>query len=244
MIEREAIKFIKSSTPAIERLLVGFSGGKDSIVVADLVKRSRVPFDLVYSFTGLDLPDVVRFIRKHYPHCMIVRPNKTFWHSITTRNPPLVNARWCCTSLKKAPTWRLPHIYRVMGIRKEESGPRSKYDRVNYFQKLNHYHLYPILDWNEADVWDYIEKYKLPYPEVYDEGLGRCGCIVCPYHTVKQNQYYRARYPGYFRLFEKQVRKWFYKRLGQGRTMAYDTPEEFLIDWELHKAVWYKKPKT
>ena len=68
--EEEAIQFIRENVP--HGTYVGFSGGKDSIVTAKLMELSGIDHTLEYSFTGLDAPEVVRFIRKNYPHCKII----------------------------------------------------------------------------------------------------------------------------------------------------------------------------
>lgn len=42
---------------------VGFSGGKDSQVLLDLVKRAGVKYKAHYNVTTIDPPENVRFIR-------------------------------------------------------------------------------------------------------------------------------------------------------------------------------------
>jgi len=56
-----AIERIKSFEPP-EGYYVAFSGGKDSIVVLDLVKRAGVKYDAYYHVTGIDPPELVHFI--------------------------------------------------------------------------------------------------------------------------------------------------------------------------------------
>ena len=235
----EEIKFIQSVYENCgEELFVGFSGGKDSIVLEHLVRRSGVPYKLVYSATGIDPPEIVKFIKEYYPQCEIVKSNKSFFYSITTRNPPLIHARWCCEYLKKLAG---SGKHRLLGIRKEESFRRQKYERINKFERYKYTAYYPILEWTAADVWEYIEEYKLPYPSLYDEGFDRLGCVICPYRREKQHKLYKERWPGMFKVFEAAVKKWYNKRVSQGRTMAYDSAEEFLADWYKCKASWYKK---
>ena len=64
-ITEEAISFIQDSCP--DGIEVGFSGGKDSICTAKIMELSGLRHRLVYAFTGIEPPEVVRFIRKHYP---------------------------------------------------------------------------------------------------------------------------------------------------------------------------------
>jgi len=63
--EEEAITFIQKNEP-LEGYFLGFSGGKDSCVLKDLTKRSGVKFQTYYSVTGIDPPEVVKFIKRNH----------------------------------------------------------------------------------------------------------------------------------------------------------------------------------
>jgi phosphoadenosine phosphosulfate reductase len=243
----EAISFLREHCSDKGPIQLCNSGGKDSIAVAKIVKMSGVPYVMSYSDTGIDPPEVLRFIKKYYPECKIQKPTQPFLLAIPGSNPPLRNARWCCRLLKKLPGDRLGIKHRVEGIRKEESSKRAKYPRVNYNAKRGSTSYYPIFDWTEGDVWDFIKEKELPYLSLYDEGLSRVGCIICIYHSSKGgkgHEFYRKRWPGYFKAFEYQVTKWWWKRKNSGRDMAHDCPEDFIKDWYEGTASWYKKPKS
>lgn len=242
--EQEAIAWLRENLNHKGEIFVGFSGGKDSIVTAKLVELSGIPHKLYHSLTGIDAPEVTRFIRKNYPECKFLMPSRSFWHSITTRNPPANFSRWCCTTLKKDPSKHVPIKHRIMGQRKEESTRRGKYPRVNYFKKTGQTHYYPILEWNEADIWEFIERHNLEYPSLYDEGFSRIGCVICPFHSSKDGkgqEMYEKRWPRHFKLFEKYVQLWINKRKSQGKEPQYDKASDFVRDWKLGKARWYKK---
>ena len=241
----EAVDFIRGAIdPRITSSLVRFSGGKDSICVRHLAVLSHIRFDTSYSFTGIDPPEVVAFIKKQYPETRILRPRKNFWHLIQTHNPPLINARWCCTALKKASSWKLPHRHRILGIRSEESARRKAYPRIDYNEAHDHFMYYPILNWKEWQVWEFIEEYQLPYPSLYDEGFDRLGCVICPYHSGKNcgsHWRYAVRWPTYFIAFTKAVEKWYAKRVKQGRVMAHGSAHEFVWAWYQGPTRWYEK---
>lgn len=40
--------------------------------------------------------------------------------------------------------------------------------------------LNPIIDWSDADVWEFIREYHVPYCELYTCGMKRLGCVGCP----------------------------------------------------------------
>lgn len=240
----EAVSFLQNSLSGMGTIFVGFSGGKDSIVVEKLMSLSGIPYETYHSFTGIDAPEVISFIRKHYPNCKFIRSKQSFWHYITTHNPPANFSRWCCKKLKKEPSARISLPLRVLGIRSEESNKRSKYPRLNLFKHYNQLHYYPVLEWKEWQIWEFIELYSLPYPDLYDQGFSRLGCIICPYHSSNNHdghKMYRDRWPKHFDLFEKYCKIWYEKRKLQGREMYFDTPEEFISEWYRGNVRWYKK---
>lgn len=245
-IVSEAVAFICEHEPA-EGHFVGFSGGKDSIVTLELVRMAGVKHQAYYSMTGIDPPEVVRFIRENYPDVIFLKPKRTFWRDLSVNCPPSNQLRWCCTMLKKSPAWGLDYTRRICGIRKEESPKRAAFQRINPYNEVKRgfTEYYPIYHWTEADVWDFIESRSLPYPALYDEGFDRIGCIICPYHSTssgKMHEQYRERWPKYFELWEKSIEKLYQKRISQGKIMAYPTSKEFLTAWYLNNAArWYKQ---
>lgn len=69
--------------------------------------------------------------------------------------------------------------------------------------------LNPIIDWNEAEVWEFIHEYEVPYCSLYDEGFKRLGCIGCPMGSVEARKREFERWPKYkemyLRAFEKMI---------------------------------------
>lgn len=67
----------------------------------------------------------------------------------------------------------------------------------------------PIIDWDEAEVWEFIHEYNVPYCSLYDEGFKRLGCIGCPMGSKEQREREFERYPKYKHLymlaFEKMI---------------------------------------
>jgi len=225
-----------------KKALVCTSGGKDSIVINKLVELAKIDFEMQSTLTGIDPPEVTRFIRKNYPLCRFVRPRMSFWYLLTTHNPPGGTGRgikWCCTKIKEDPSRKNPIKNRILGIRSEESHKRAKYGMINYIEKHNQTHFHPIFNWLEWEVWEFIEMFKLPYPSLYDQGFSRIGCVICPNHS-KHHDIYRRHYPKYFACFEKYVQIWYEKRKSQGRNMYHETVQDFLVDWYNGKFYYYQ----
>jgi len=71
--------------------------------------------------------------------------------------------------------------------------------------------LNPIVDWTDAEVWQFIRQERIPYCCLYDEGFHRLGCIGCPMATQRGRSIEFARWPkykaAYLHAFEKMIRE-------------------------------------
>ncbi len=178
-LEEMAIRRIREHCPP-EGYVVAFSGGKDSVVVLDLVRRSGCKHTALYSLTTVDPPELVHFIRREYPDVAWHRPEKSMWELIVEHGiPPLRRMRYCCRTLKEESTQNC-HV--VTGVRAAESPERAKRaDVTGTCAKLGTHSVNPIVDWLDGDVWDYIRERHLPRCSVYREGWKRLGCVMCPF---------------------------------------------------------------
>lgn len=102
-----AIKRLQSFEPP-EGYYVAFSGGKDSQCVYHLCKMAGVKFDAHYAITSVDPPELIRFIREHYPDVIWERQHDkdgkpiTMWNLIASHTlPPTRKVRYCCAALKE-----------------------------------------------------------------------------------------------------------------------------------------------
>jgi phosphoadenosine phosphosulfate reductase len=193
-----------------EGYYVAFSGGKDSVVILDLVKRSGVKYDAHYNITGIDPPELYYFIRDNFPEVERHRPETTIWKLIEKKMfPPMQNIRYCCEYLKERGGF---DRFVVTGVRWGESTRRSKRKMVDacYKNSRKHY-LHAIIDWSDEDVWEYIKTTGIKYCSLYNEGFKRLGCIGCPNGGVKGRERDFKRWPKfkekYLAAFEKAAKK-------------------------------------
>lgn len=98
--EQQAIDFLRS----MERddlLSLGFSGGKDSVVILDLAERAGIKYNAIYANTTVDPPGTISFIKRHYPQVRIIHPEKSFFQLVEEKGLPSRLRRFCCERLKE-----------------------------------------------------------------------------------------------------------------------------------------------
>lgn len=124
-----AIKRLRAFEPE-EGYYLAFSGGKDSQCIYHLAKMAGVKFDAHYNVTSVDPPELVQFIKSHYPDVALDYPRDadgnviTMWNLIPKQGiPPTRLARYCCKTLKET---NGEGRYTVTGVRHGESVNRKR----------------------------------------------------------------------------------------------------------------------
>lgn len=248
-----AIQRLQTFVP-LDGFFLAFSGGKDSICIYHLCKEAGVKFDAHYSHTTVDPPELIYFLREHYPDVIIDKPGTTMWQLIVKKGmPPTRMVRYCCDELKEG-----GGRGRVMvtGVRWEES-PKRKNNRgllelnnytSKYIRLMNDndearrmfetcamksmHTLNPIIDWTQEDVWEYIHSRNLAYCKLYDEGFERIGCIGCPLAGSKQMQFEFTRYPKYHQAYLRAFEKMLVVRKDNGKPYhQWKTAEDVMAWW-------------
>ncbi len=173
---------------------VSFSGGKDSTVVSRIVRDALQDETVIHFFgdTTLEFPSTHVYVdgafRSENPFTPMI-PSETendFFKLCNVFGPPSKFERWCCTIFK---TSNLNSEYQnltgnsltFLGIRRNESKERQKYERTQKDSKIgSQINAMPIIDWYDCDVWLYILYKGIAFNEAYRWGYKRVGCWCCP----------------------------------------------------------------
>ena len=256
-----AIERLQMFEPKEQGYYLAFSGGKDSMVIYDLAKKANVKFDAHYNLTTVDPPELVKFIKDEYPDVEFTYPEMSMWRLIEKKKtPPTRLSRYCCAELKEnggigrfvitgvrwAESAKRKNNRQVVEFdRYGSQSKKAKENREIFMMNDNEdkrrmienciikgkHILNPIVDWTEADVWEYIKSNNLKYCSLYDEGFKRLGCIGCPLAGSKHMKFEFERYPKYFQNYIKAFDRMLIARKNAGLETQWKTGEEVMRWW-------------
>jgi len=200
-------------------LSVSFSGGKDSLVVLDLVASITKDFTAIFIDTGLEHPqtrDYVKDLARDRGLRLLVAPaGDAFEDNFPSFGPPAKDFRWCCKVCKLAPASKvieeefLHGTLTVEGNRRLESFTRAYTNLVqeNPFVP-GQVIVNPIRDWTALDVWLYIMMRDLHYNKLYDEDIERVGFWMCPSSLASECDEISRLSPELARAWELKLDAW------------------------------------
>lgn len=243
---KASIERLKAFCPP-EGYYLAFSGGKDSVVCKALLDMSGCKYDSTYRITSVDPPELVRFIREKYPDVKREYPRYrdgsvvTMWNLIPRElMPPTRIVRYCCSYLKESGG---DGRVTVTGVRWAESVNRKKKQglvtiraganksggiilindndetrrMVESCYKRRKTTVNPIIDWTDAEVWEFIHSLSIPYCSLYDDGINRLGCIGCPMAQRRRREQAFLRWPKYKSAYLLSFRKMIENRKSKGK---------------------------
>jgi phosphoadenosine phosphosulfate reductase len=201
ILENESFDFVNDVVKKYNRrmIMVSFSGGKDSTVVSDIVRRALGNDNILHVFgdTKLEDENTYRYIEEFqmmYPNVPFFtgQSEQDFHDLVDHMGPPSRVMRWCCTIIKAGPInnflQSLGDKVRVLtfyGVRHAESTQRADYNAVTVGAKIGtQVTASPIIDWLEFDVWGYIFQNEVHFNKSYRLGYSRVGCWLCPLNST------------------------------------------------------------
>ncbi|HUT80936.1 MAG TPA: phosphoadenosine phosphosulfate reductase family protein [Candidatus Bathyarchaeia archaeon] len=250
-IERYEARSIESIISIKERysefpLSVSFSGGKDSLVCLQLVRKiPDLNYKILFVNTSLEFPETITyvddFIEKNNlksKFCKMDIPKERFWEAVENYGPPGKDYRYCCKILKIGPINDLiedcigKRTLSLIGQRGYESIARSE-SRTLWSNPWipNQLNYTPIQKWTALHVWLYIFKEQLYYNPMYEEGYSRIGCWLCPACNQGTFELIKETHKPLWDKWEDFLKKWQEKN---------ELPPEWL-SWGLWR--WRKLPK-
>lgn len=67
----------------------------------------------------------------------------------------------------------------ISGLRRSQSITRQNNHLLEWDEQFQILKLNPLINWEEEDVWNYIEKHQVPYNKLHDKGYRSIGCAPC-----------------------------------------------------------------
>ncbi|MCA1916112.1 aminotransferase class V-fold PLP-dependent enzyme [Methanospirillum hungatei] len=209
-LERNAVRTIKSHMKDRPTVNVSFSGGKDSTAVLHLARKAGVE-KAFFIDTGLEFPETIRFIEEQGVE--IIRKGGDFWQAVEKAGPPGKDNRWCCKLLKLHPL----KIYladtgpcvTIQGNRWYESWNRAGLDETSQNPanplQLN---ISPIRSWRAFEVFLYLWWRKIPINPLYERGIERIGCYLCPAMLESEYDSIRKTHPDFTGRWDAFLQRW------------------------------------
>lgn len=241
-LKDEATSFVNRAAEKYseEKIVISFSGGKDSTVTADVVIKALSNPSLVHIFgnTTLEFPTTIEYAdryREAHPLAIFQiakNDEQDFLEVCKDIGPPARMMRWCCSMFKTGPITRVINgLYRnqqiltFYGIRKSESVSRSKYNRIEddaESVKIQQQTVAsPIFFWKDIDIWLYILAESIDFNSAYRLGYDRVGCWCCPNNNQRAQFLSRIYMP-------EESRKWREFLVGFAREIGKPDPEVYV----------------
>lgn len=199
----EATELIKLTLSKHNKPCINFSGGKDSLVVMDLVRKLSPQTPCVFVNTGIEYKETVPYVRS-FPNVIEVHPKMSFWDCCDKYGLPVSKSKAkrhgnaCCLELKEKP---LKEVYNSEqfdltfdGLTSSESRQRmmtlKRMGSYYYNKGDKNWKCHPIHNWTVQEVWTYIYINKLSVNPIYGMGILRCGCRFCTAYKGWRNMMY------------------------------------------------------
>jgi sulfate adenylyltransferase subunit 2 len=196
-LEAESIHVIREVVAELERPVLLFSGGKDSIVMLELARKAfapaRIPFPVMHVDTGLNFADVLAFrdrrVRELGVHLIVASVPEAIAQGLVKEEPNGSRNRIQTPVLLDAVE---KHGFTALfgGARRDEDKARAKERMFSFRDEFGQWdpknqrpelwdlyngrihlgesiRIFPLSNWTELDIWQYISREKVAIPSLY-----------------------------------------------------------------------------
>jgi len=196
-LESEAVHIIREVAGELERPVLLFSGGKDSVVMLHLAAKAfapaAIPFPVLHVDTGHNFPEVLAYrdaAVAHYGVRLEIAKVQDYIDSGRLRERPdgTRNPLQTVPLLDAIEQHRFDAVFgggrrdeekarakeRVFSLRDEfgQWDPRRQrpelWDLYNGRHRAGeHVRVFPLSNWTEADIWEYVGRERIALPDIY-----------------------------------------------------------------------------
>ncbi|AOW88231.1 sulfate adenylyltransferase subunit CysD [Streptomyces olivaceus] len=197
VLESEAVHIFREVAGEFENPVILFSGGKDSIVMLHLALKAfapaTVPFTLLHVDTGHNFPGVIEYrnrtVARHSLRLHVVSVQDYIDRGLLKERPDGTrNPLQTLPLTEKIQSERFDAVFgggrrdeekarakeRVFSLRDEFSHWDPRRQRPELWNLYNgrhapgeHVRVFPLSNWTELDVWQYIAREGIELPEIY-----------------------------------------------------------------------------
>jgi len=173
------------------RLVYSNSLGAEAMVLTDII-WTHLPQIEMFSIDTGRLPEetyaLLGRLQQHYQRRLrLVYPDAASLERLVAGQGvngfyDSVAARLECCRVRKVepfrraiagfPAW-------ITGVRREQTAGRAHGRSLEWDVEHGLYKISPLLEWSEAEVWQYIRAHRLPYNALHDRQFPSIGCAPC-----------------------------------------------------------------
>ncbi|WNY25930.1 phosphoadenosine phosphosulfate reductase family protein [Methanolapillus millepedarum] len=221
-VETDSILFIRNAAANVnKKITCSYSGGKDSLVTLHMTQKASegtFDYDILFSDTGLEfeetIQNVAEIVQIYQKPFKEISAGNIFWDGFEINGPPHVDNRWCTQSCKLTPITTLIEsnylesggCLTFIGQRQYESLARARSQRIWKSPSVRgQVGAAPIQEWTALHVWLYIFKHNLHYNPLYEKGLDRIGCWLCPAASLADFENLRNTHPDAMKMWDEKL---------------------------------------
>jgi phosphoadenosine phosphosulfate reductase len=165
--------------------------GAEDMVLTDLIAKSGLDIALFSLDTGR-LPqetyDLMQQVRNRYALPLhVYSPDAAALeayveqHGVNGFYDSVENRKACCRVRKVEPLRRAlaGRGAWITGMRRDQAVTRGTLEAIDYDADNGLWKYNPLLDWTNAEVWEYIKANDVPYNKLHDQFYPSIGCAPC-----------------------------------------------------------------